>query len=136
MKLLTSCIRFQHRASTDLSNLWLHGTDLPEPDKAASPTSSFTSSLRRARSSHARCPDTTKRPKHPIVRKIIQVFHRPPACVWIRNESDEDVVVVVSRLGPMRMLGGAEIGGSPAGGTLRLDLDVRIDRPEENVFSC
>jgi len=51
------------------------------------------------------------------------MFRRPPACIWVRNNANEDIIVVVSKFGPFRTLTGAEVSGSPAGGGLKFDID-------------
>jgi len=51
------------------------------------------------------------------------MFRCPPACIWVRNSANEDIIVVVSKFGPFRTLTGAEVSGSPAGGGLKFDID-------------
>jgi len=119
MHLLDPCVRWKRRASADLEHFWLRGSELPESDKYPSPTVS----IRSARSLHPRCPQPTGQSRFATIRKVEKFFRRPPAYVWIRNHGSEDIIVVVSRLGPLRTLGGAELSGSATGGGIKFDLD-------------
>lgn len=118
MGLHDSCLRFKRRASATAEHFWLPAADLPDADDASSASSSL-----RPRSLQPNCPDVHRGSRHPILQRLYKMFRRPPACIWVRNSADEDIIVVVSKFGPFRTLTGAEVSGSPAGGGLKFDID-------------
>ncbi|EKJ71892.1 hypothetical protein FPSE_07895 [Fusarium pseudograminearum CS3096] len=49
---------------------------------------------------------------------LIRTLKGIPPCVWIINQHDEDITVVVSKYRPNRLLSGAEVNASATGGGL------------------
>lgn len=118
MGLHDCCLRFKRRASATAEHFWLPAADLPEADDASSASSSL-----RPRPLQPNCPDVHRGSRHALLQKLYKIFRRPPACIWVRNNADQDIIVVVSKFGPFRTLAGAEVSGSPAGGGLKFDID-------------
>ncbi|PYI04099.1 hypothetical protein BO78DRAFT_373860 [Aspergillus sclerotiicarbonarius CBS 121057] len=72
-------------------------------------------------------PETTKEwedlPQYPpttaskgILGSIIRASKKIPSCIWVVNEHDEEITVVVSQFRPNRMLSGVDLNASATGG--------------------
>jgi hypothetical protein len=63
-----------------------------------------------------------------LIGQLIRTFKGVPPCVWVRNQSENSITVVVSKYRPNRLINGVQANVAPPGGGLNITTTVRATK--------